>query len=146
MKSIIIFIGGFVTGIFATFMFFLLISGDDRPNDGLPGLSMFPEQGECLTTTSKYTSCEIKVLQVIEPKAALASLKYYEDEKIYGAKTFRNYDAGNEVLVLLMSTDDKTYYDQQKIDISKKCARQIGTYQFMNASYIEKTVPAVIIE
>ena len=74
----------------------------------------------------------------------MATIKYYADEKLYGGKTYRNYDIGNDVVVLLINHDDKTYYDDQKFDISKKCARQIGTYQYKTK--FEKTVPAVVIE
>jgi len=38
------------------------------------------------------------------------------------------------------------HIDDQKIDISKKCARQIGTYQYKTKNDFEKTVPAVVIE
>lgn len=82
MKSFLIFIGGFVAGILATILFAYFVSIADKPNDGLLGLKMFPKQGECLTTTSKSKSCEIEVFQVIEPNAALATIKYYTDEKL----------------------------------------------------------------
>jgi hypothetical protein len=34
----------------------------------------------------------------------------------------------------------------KKIDVSNKCTRQIGTYQYTTKSKFEKTVPAVVIE
>lgn len=40
----------------------------------------------------------------------------------------------------------KPYYDGQKIDVSKNCVRQIGTYQYTTKSDFGKTVPAVVIE
>ena len=50
-------------------------------------------------------------------------------------------------MVLLINYDGKSYYDNQKIIVpSKKCARQIGTYQYMTRMGIGKTVPAVVIE
>lgn len=146
MKSFLIFIGGFVAGILATFLFAYVTSVANKPNDGLLGLTMFHKQGECITTNSKNKSCEIDVLQVIAPNAALATIKYYSDEKLYGGKTYRNYDIRNDVVVLLMNDDGKTYYDDQKIDISKKCARQMGTYEYKTRNEFEKTVPAVVIE
>jgi hypothetical protein len=146
MKSFLIFISGFVAGILATFLFAYLTSVADKPNEGLHGLKMFPKKGECLTTTSKNKSHEIEVFQVITPNAALATIKYYSDEKLYGGKTYRNYDISNDVVVLLVNYDDKTYYDDQKIDISNKCARQIGTYQYKTKNEFEKTVPAVVLE
>lgn len=146
MKNFLIFIGGFVAGILATIFTLYVISVRNKPNDGLLGLTLFPNKGECLTTTSKNKSCEIDIFQVIAPNAALANIKYYKDEKLYGGETYRNYDIRNDVVVLLINHDDKTYYDDQKIDISKKCARQIGTYQYKTKNEFEKNVPAVVIE
>lgn len=34
----------------------------------------------------------------------------------------------------------------KKIDVTNKCVRQIGTYQYSAGICIEKTVPAVVIE
>ena len=99
-----------------------------------------------ITTTSKNKSCEIEIFQVLASNAALGNIKYYSDEKMYGSKTYRNYDILNDVVVLLINYDNKTYYDDQKIDISNKCARQIGTYQYKTKSEFEKTVPAIVIE
>lgn len=146
MKSFLFFISGLVAGILATLLFVYLASVADKPNDGLFGLSMFPQKGECLTTTSKAKSCEVDVFQVIAPNAALATIRYYSDEKKYDDKTYRDYDIENDVVVLLLNYDNKTYYDDQKINISKKCARQVGTYQYETKNKFEKTVPAVVIE
>jgi hypothetical protein len=146
MKPTLIFIGGFVAGMLATLLFSNLTNIADKPNDGLFGLSMFPKQGECITTPSKNKSCELEVFQVLEPNAALATLRYYSDEKLYSGRTYRDYDISNDVVVLLLNHDNKTYYDDQKIDISKKCARQVGTYKYNTKSDFEKTVPAVVIE
>ena len=146
MKKFLIFIGGFVAGILATIFALYVYSIANKPNDGLLGLTIFEEKGECITTTSKNKSSEIDIFQVIAPNAALATIKYYSDEKLYSGKTYRNYDIGNGVVVLLINYDDKTYYDDQKIDISNKCARQIGTYQYETKSKFRKTVPVVVIE
>lgn len=146
MKKVLIFIGGFVTGILATIFALYVYSIANKPNDGLLGLTIFEEKGECIATTSKSKSSEIDIFQVIAPNAALATIKYYSDEKLYGGKIYRNYDIGNDVVVLLINYDGKTYYDDQKIDISNKCARQIGTYQYETKSKFGKTVPVVVIE
>lgn len=146
MKKFLIFFGGFVAGILATILVSYIIAVANKPNDGSLGLTAFPEKGECISTTSKNKSCEIKIFQVLAPNAALGNIKYYSDEKLYGDKTYRNYDIGNDVVVLLINYDNKTYYDDQKIDISNKCARQIGTYQYTTNSKFEKTVPAIVIE
>jgi hypothetical protein len=147
MKSLLIFIGGFVAGILATLLFAYITSSANRPNDGLIGLSKFPQKGDCVMTTSKHKSRELEVLQVIAPNAALAYMKYYTDEKQYGGRIYRNYDIENEVIVLLINYDNRTYYDKQKFDITNKCAREIGTYQYTTkVDKFEKTVPAVVIE
>jgi hypothetical protein len=147
MKKFLIFSGGFVAGILATILVAYLFTIANKPADnGLLGLTLFPEKGECITTTSKNKSCEIDIFQVLAPNTALGNIRYYSDKKIYGNETYRDYDIENDVVVLLINYDNKTYYDDQKIDISNKCARQIGTYQYRTKSNFEKTVPAVIIE
>lgn len=147
MKEFLIFLGGFVAGILATILVAYFITLANKPiENGLLGLTLFSEKGECITTTSKNKSCEIEVFQVLAPNAALGSIKYYIDEELFEGKIYRDYDILNDVVVLLINYDNKTYYDNQKIDISNKCARQIGTYQYKTKSKIEKTVPAVEIE
>jgi len=148
MKKFLIFTSGFVAGILATILVAYFISLANKPNEnGLPGLTLFPEKGECITTTSKNKSCEIEVFQVLAPNAALGNIKFYSDEELYDNKTYRNYDILNNIVVLLINYDNKTYYDNQKTDISNKCARQIGTYQYTTKQdNFEKTVPVVVIE
>lgn len=147
MKRFLIFIGGFVAGVLATiFIGYLLVIANKPSDDGLIGLTVFPEKGECVTTTSKSKSTEIDIIQVVEPNMALGNIKNYTDKKMYGGDNFRDYDIGNDVVVLLINYDGKTYYDDQKIDVTNKCVRQIGTYQYTAKIGIEKTVPAVVIE
>lgn len=146
MKKFLIFIGGFVAGILATILVAYFVSIANKPIDnGVIGLKLFPEKGECITTTSKNKFREIEIFQVIAPNEALGNIKYYSDEN-FGSQTFRNYDMLNDIVVLLINYDNKTYYDDQKIYISNKCARQIGTYQYTTNNKFEKTVPAVVIE
>lgn len=148
MKKVLVFTGGFIAGILATILVVYLIFLAKKPNDGgLIGLTLFPEKGECLTTSSNRNSCEIEILQVLASNTALGIIKYYTDEQSYRkGETYRNYDIENELVVLLMNYDNKTYYDDQKIDISSKCARQIGTYQYDTKWEVDKTVPVVVIE
>ena len=147
MKRFLIFILGFVAGVLATiFVGYLIVIANKPIDDGLIGLTVFPEKGECVKTTSKSKSTEIDILQVVEPNMALGNIKNYTDKKMYGGDNYRDYDIGNEVVVLLINYDGKTYYDDQKIDVTNKCVRQIGTYQYTAKIGIEKTVPAVVIE
>jgi hypothetical protein len=147
MKRFLIFIGGFVAGILATIFVGSLIVIANKPIDeGLIGLTVFPEKGECVKTTSKSKSTEIEIFQVVEPNMALGNVKSYTDKKMYSGDNYRDYDIGNDVVILLINYDGKTYYDDQKIDVTNKCVRQIGTYQYTTKIGLEKTVPAVVIE
>jgi hypothetical protein len=125
---------------------YLLVIANKPIDDGLIGLTVFPEKGECVENTSKRKSTEIDIFQVVEPNMALGNIKNYTDKKMYGGDNYRDYDNGNDVVVLLINYDGKTYYDDQKIDVTNKCIRQIGTYQYTAKIGIEKTVPAVVIE
>lgn len=128
MKKALLFICGLITGIVLTILVAMLISTANQPNDGFPGLTLFSEKGECITTSG-----EIEVMQVLAPNAALAWTGglFYSDR----------------ILVLLINYEDKSYYDEQKIKIpSDKCARQIGTYRYTAKNEMVKTVPAVVIE
>lgn len=146
MRKILIFLGGFVAGILATILVLYIYSIANKTNDGLPGLTIFEGSGKCLTTNSKYKSSEIEIFQVIAPDVALAKLKYYSDDKIYDNETIRHYDIRNDVVVLIVNDNGETYYDDQKIEISNKCAKQIGIYQYNTKNNFAKTVPAVVIE
>lgn len=147
MKRFLIFIGGFVAGVLATiFVGYLLVIANKPIDNGLIGLTVFPKKGDCVKTASKSKSTEIDIFQVVEPNMALGNIKNYTDKKMYGGDNYRDYDIGNDVVVLLINYDGKTYYDDQKIDVTNKCVRQIGTYQYSAKIGIEKTVPAVVIE
>lgn len=125
MKKLPIFIGGFVAGVLATIFVGYIMVVADKPNDGLLGLTLFSEKGECVTKKA------IEVFQVLKPNMALAETGNYPDR----------------IMLLLINYDNKSYYDDQKIKIpANKCARQIGTYQYTTKIGMEKTVPAVVIE
>ena len=128
MKKFLIFIGGFVAGILATFLVVFLIYAANKPNDGRLGLTVFPEKGECMKIKN-----EITVFQVLEPNMALA-------------RAGNIGDILDRIVVLLVNYEGGTY-DQQKIIIpANKCARQIGTYQYTSKDENVNTVPAVVIE
>jgi hypothetical protein len=137
MGKLFIFIGGLLVGILTTVLVMYKISeanepiGNeviaeaDNPFEGMPGLTKFPEKGECITKG------EMEIFQVFEPNIALAQTGKYP----------------NEIMVLLVNNDNEAYYDGLKIKMPKnKCARQIGIYQYSTRMGMEKTVPAVIIE
>ncbi|MCO7113308.1 hypothetical protein NIB75_14155 [Bacteroides uniformis] len=105
MKKALLFISGFVTGIVATILVAILISTTNQSNDGFPGLTLFSEKGECITTSG-----EIEVMQVLAPNVALAWTGglFYSDR----------------ILVLLINYDDKSYYDEQKIKFPSRKMRK----------------------
>lgn len=117
---------GLVIGIAVTlFTLYLFSTVNKNDNEDL-GLKLFKEKGECIKTKN-----EIKIFQVIEANMALAKTGDYPDE----------------IVLLLINYDGKSYYDDQKIIVpAKKCARQIGTYKYSTKMEIDKTVPAVVIE
>jgi hypothetical protein len=119
------FLGGFIIGVVTTILVLLLIYAGSKSNDTLSGLTIFPARGECITKNG------LEIFQTIKPNMALAQ---------FGKLP-------NEILVLLVNYQGKSYYDGQKIQIpANKCARQIGTYQYMTKMEIQKTVPVVVIE
>lgn len=147
MKKFLIFTSGFVVGVLTIVFISYIFTIANKPNDeGLIGLTIFEEPGDCLKNISTRKSSEIHVFQVIAPNAALAEVKYYTAEKQISGNIYRNYDINNNVVVLLINYEDKTYYDDQKIDVSKNCLRQIGTYQYETKSKFGKTVPVIVIE
>lgn len=126
MSKALIFFGGIVVGILATILVAYLIAIRNTPNDGMLGLKVFSKKGDCITTKKK-----IEIFQVVEPNMALAEIGTFPDE----------------LLVMLINYEGEAYYDKQKIAIPvKKCARQIGTYQYSTKMGYDKTVPAVVIE
>ncbi|MFZ4797471.1 MAG: hypothetical protein ACOYMA_08245 [Bacteroidia bacterium] len=126
MKQFLIFIGGFVVGILATILVAFLIFNSKQSKEDLVGLTLFPEKGECITTKK-----QLVILQVMTPNMALAESGEYPDR----------------ITFLLINYENKSYYDDQKIEIpNKKCAKQIGTYQYSTRMGMDKTVPAIVIE
>ena len=134
MKKIWVFIFGFALGVLMTFLVAFIFTVANKPNDGLLGLSIFEEKGECIDEAE----VELEIIQVLEPSVALA-------------RTVSFGIAGNKfkgsVIVLLIDYDGKSFYDNQKIEIpTNECARQVGTYQYKSIDGLSRTVPAVVIE
>lgn len=127
MKKALLFFGGFISGIIATFLVLFIISASiETNNNELSGLTMFSEKGECIARNG-----EIKVFQVLRPHIALATIG----------------DIISGTTVLLINHDEKHYYDEQKIKIPRgKCARHIGIFQYTTKSNDDKIVPVVVIE
>lgn len=150
MKKFLIFLAGVIVGIGLTVLYpYFNKAESDNTNvneETLQGLTMFSEKGDCVKTTSRKKSAEIEINQVVKSNMALGTVQYYSDQKLYGGEFLRSYDYDNKVVVLLTNDEGKTYYDDQKIDVSNKCLRQIGTFEYTSRGFSEKTVPVVVIE
>ena len=123
MKKFFIFLGGIITGIILTiFVLFMMYSANQQ---GRRGLTLFEEKGECITKE------KLHVFQVLEPNVELAN----------------EVKLGGGIVVLLMNDNNKYYYDDEIITIpQKKCAKQLGTYQYETKDHNWKTVPVVGID
>lgn len=126
MKKITIFGLGSLTGVIVTFLFFFLLgslSGSQSNND----IQYFQQPGDCITKN------DLEVFQVLEVGALAHELKPTDLGTSNG-------------LVVLIYSDDISFYDEQKIKIPKnKCARQIGVYTYKTRNNNIKTVPVVEI-
>lgn len=120
MKNVLIFLGGFVSGVVVLFLFsFLLTRG------GGMGKTYFDQPGECMSSNS------FEVMQVIDENHALA----HEITDGY------SFDA---LLVLLEGEEETAFYDDQVVEVPDgMCARHIGTYKYQTNGKMEKTVPIV---
>ena len=118
------FIGGFIVGVITTIVVAVLFAANGS-SDGLDGLNMFDEKGECLTTS------QLKVFQTMDENRALAEFGEYPDDQ----------------MVLLINHEGISYYDNQKVKVpADKCARHVGTFSYETKIGMPKTVPIVIIE
>ena len=128
LKNSLIFITGMITMLVLIVLFGIIVNSSN--NGGYPGLTIFEEEGRCITAK------QLHIFQTLEHDLALTH-----------AKSIPNsiYDP-NEILVLLVGDEKSNFYDDLKISIPKgKCIKQIGTYQY-KAKMGTKTVPAVAIK
>lgn len=124
-KSVLIYIGGIVTGIILTFVILLFVAKSNSDNPSNDNMIIFEQPQQ------KIDAKSFEVLQVLTDGNALATVKSNEN---FG------------MIVMLLANKNATYYDDQKIEVSTgKCARQIGTYRYMTRNNIEKTVPIIDI-
>lgn len=123
-KSILIYVGGIITGVIFTFAFFFFVAlgnANGTPSDDNVVLFEKPQQ--------EIKVKSFKVLQVLPDGSALATV---EDFSNMG------------MVVLFLANKSVSYYDDQKIDVPfGKRVMQIGTYKYMTRNELEKTVPIV---
>ena len=117
-KSILIYIGGVVTGVILTFLLALIVNIGNRTGGDM---TMFDKpQGEIPQT-------EFSVIQVMPNGNAIAVAEY------------------GTVAVLFLA-EGESYYDSQKIIVPEgKVCRQVGTYRYPNQDKMVKTIPIVKI-
>lgn len=124
-KSVLIYIGGIVTGIILTFVILLFVAKSNSDNPSNDNMIIFEQPQQ------KIDAKSFEVLQVLPDGNALATIESPEN---FG------------MIVMFRAKGNASYYDDQKIEIpTGKCARQIGTYRYMTRNNIEKTVPIIDI-
>lgn len=124
-KSVLIYIGGIVTGIILTFVILLFVAKSNSDNPSNDNMIIFEQPQQ------KIDAKSFEVLQVLLDGNALATVESNEN---FG------------MIVMFLANKNATYYDNQKIEVpTGKCARQIGTYRYMTRNNIEKTVPIIDI-
>lgn len=126
-KSILIYMGGVITGIVLTIAFCIVIA--IRQNSGTSSaeddIVMFDNP------TQEIKAKEFKIFQVLPNGSALASI---EDYSSYGT------------VVMFLADEGTSFYDDQKIDVpTGKHVMQIGTFKYESRSELVKTVPIVQI-
>lgn len=124
-KSALIYVGGIITGVILTFVFFFAVALGNTNNSSNDYIVMFDEPQQEIKAKS------FEVMQVLSDGSALATV---EDISNYG------------MVVMFLAEKGASYYDDQKINVpSGKRVMQIGTYKYMTRSEMEKTVPVVRI-
>lgn len=124
-KSILIYVGGIVTGIIFTFAFLYFLASKNTNGGYSDNIVLFEKPQQKINVKS------FEIMQVFPNGNALATVE----------------DFSNLGMVVLFLADNETpYYDDQKINVpTGKCVRQIGTYKYNTASDFEKTVPVIKI-
>ncbi|MBQ9732392.1 MAG: hypothetical protein IJV97_04840 [Alphaproteobacteria bacterium] len=123
MSKFLCFCLGVICGMIAFPLIVGNVSDYDNPY-GIKGLRMLEKKGSCITN---------KNLEIFQNHA----------EGIALAHPVNDF----ETLVLLIDESGRLFYDGETVkNPSKKCAKQIGVYQYETNAGPIKTVPAVIIE
>lgn len=119
-KSILIYIGGVVSGFVLTPVGLAVFGMAAHTAMEGKSVNMFEQPQQTIEAK------ELKVMQVLPDGRALATIK-------------DDYNWGTDVM--FPAKEGASYYDNQKINIpSEKCLKQVGTYR-----YDGKTVPVVEI-
>ena len=133
MKKWLVYVLGVLTGIILTIGFAFILyhasntTGSINEPANSDGISRFEEPGDVMETRS------VEVFQVIANDAAL--VKCADKDGFYFGP-----------ICLIVNSEGKYYYDDQKIKIPKdKVARQVGIYRYPTKNETLKTVPIIEI-
>lgn len=131
-KSILIFVGGVVTGIVLTIVVLFAIARSQANNGSTNDDIVMFEKPQDVITAKKF-----EIMQVLPDGTALATVETDYDD----------YNMDNiGVIVLFLPKEGSAFYDRQVIKVPEgKCVRQVGTYRYMTRQEMEKTVPVVEI-
>lgn len=131
-KSILIFVGGVVTGIVFTIVVLFAIARSQANNGSANDDIVMFEKPQDVITAKKF-----EIMQVLPDGTALATVETDYDD----------YNMDNiGVIVLFLPKEGSAFYDRQVIKVPEgKCVRQVGTYRYMTRQEMEKTVPVVEI-
>lgn len=132
IKYVLTFVAGVVVGIAGLLLVSVAINQTSSDNNFTR-----LEQPKTLNIAKHF-----KVIQVLPDGSALAMSNDYDFDYVSMTK-LRSFGT----VVLLLASSSEAYYDNQQITISStECLTQVGTYRYTNAQNIEKTVPVVEID
>lgn len=140
MKKGLVFVLGILTGFVITIVGLLVVAkvmnGHGDSNGGVktaryPGLTLYEQPKG--TVEGEY----FKVMQVINIGALAQTGKKYGEDYSGGKIMY------GDPIVLFLSDDANTYYDDQVIHVAKGSLQQIGTYKYSTRIGMKKTVPVV---
>lgn len=148
MRKVLIFISGVITGAILMFAIAALVGNSSNSS----GMVFFEKEGSCVSDKS------FEVFQVLDSGDALAHILFSDiADVVFEEETTSvgvndtleegmTSSASDDLIVLFLCEDGKSYYDNQVIKIpSGKCAKQIGIFKYSTKVGVEKTVPIVSI-
>ena len=127
MKSVLIYIGGVVTGIVLTIGFLLVVAMVRANNGGINDDIVLFEQPQ-----QEIKAKSFRIFQVLPNGCALAH-----------AEETDSSDVGY-MTVLFLADEGYSYYDEQVLHVpAGQRARQIGAFRYTTRNDFVKTVPVV---
>ncbi len=129
MSKFFIFIGGIVTGVVLTILFFGFIAANNKNYE----ISMFETLGDEIKNDNAF-----KVFQVVGKDKALVRGNYADNRR-------DNYFISGTIY-LLTNNEGKYYYDDEVIKVpAEKEVRQVGIFKYETKNGFGKTVPIIQI-